>query len=72
MATARLWIFIVLSYYFIVASYNIFPDIATLEVPNQVLMVVQMAMAILIFLTNVSTYWLPMWPIKFLLVIQSF
>lgn len=26
LSIARIWIFIVLSYYFLVASYNVFPD----------------------------------------------
>ena len=68
---ARVWIFIVLSYYFVVMAINIIPDFNDLEVVNKVLMYIMLATALIILAVNISTFWFPMWPIKQLLVIQA-
>ena len=68
---ARIWIFIVLSYFFITVSYNILPELNDLDLVNKSLMIIMLALGSGILVVNLSTFWLPMWPIKLLLVIQS-
>ena len=60
-----------LSYYFIVVSYNILPYMGDLDLANQILMIIMLTFAVGILIVNVSTFWFAMWPIKYLLVIQS-
>ena len=68
---ARIWIFIVLSYFFITVSYNILPDMNYLSVENQAIMYIMLITAIFVFFVNLGTFWFPMWPIKYLLIIQA-
>jgi hypothetical protein len=68
---ARKWIFIVLSYYYVVFCYKILPWFAIMKPFNRAMMILQMVAATSILITNIASYKYAKWPIRYLLFFQS-